>query len=153
MTNDELVKQLMPRLESIETRLSSIETSEKEEPWHLSLASWSNEAFHTPGEIGGIVVDEGRARESDCRCIPLGEHSKLCYSHGVVGALSHDQEKLYCETYTELPASPALIERQRIMKDAAVFCQSKVQDIPEGQRLEPFLSCMSREAKKKGLEL
>ena len=145
---DQLLDSIMDRLGKIEERLNN-----DDHPEELSLASWANEAFHTPGEIGGIVVDEGKARESDCHCIPLGEHSKLCYSRGVVGALSQDQERLYCEVFTELPSSPALIERQRIMKDAAVLCQSKVQDIPEGQRLEPFLSCMSKEAKKMGLEL
>ena len=111
------------------------------------------EAFHEPGTIGGIVVDEGLARESECRRIPLGSEGHLTYSKGVVGALSEDQEKLYCETVSDMPLSPELTNRQKVLRAVAIECQRAVQPLPLGERLETFMQCFVAGAKDRGVEI
>lgn len=143
-----LEEQILARLERIEKQVNQAEINSR-----FPLSMWTPEAFHEPGTIGGIVVDEGKAREDTCRCIPLGDNSHLCYSGGVVGALSRDQEQLYCTTREVMEVSPEIQIRQRILKDAAIICQSEVQGIPGERRLEPFMQCLTKIAKKSGLEI
>lgn len=140
------------RLSIIEEKIA-VQDGEITELDLTSLAIWMPEAFHEPGVIGGIVVDEGKARESECRYIPLGETGRLVYSKGVVGALSQDQERLYCDSISEMPVSPAMALRTRLMRDAAVICQQETNHLPEGERLEPFMQCLAREAKKSGIKI
>ena len=151
MPDNDVLHQILERLSVVEEKVAHAQANPEDQAGIIS--AWLPEAFHEPGVIGGIVVDEGKAREGDCNCIPLGEKSRLCYSHGVVGALSQDQEHLYCVTFNEKQASPALVERTRILRDATVLCQSSVHNLPENERLEPFMQCLVREAKKKGLEI
>lgn len=137
--------------EEIFQRLTMIE-AKTAEPEIFSVANWVPEAFHD-GSIGGIVVDEGLARESPCRRIALGDSSYLMYSKGVVGALSREQEPLYCERIEDMSLPPEVVERQRKLRDAALVCQTLVKDLEGHERLEPFMQCLSAQAKEQGIDL
>ncbi|GAJ10337.1 unnamed protein product [marine sediment metagenome] len=98
----------------------------------------------------GIVVNEAIAMASPCRCIEYRPGKKLCFSKGVVGALSDAQETLYCPT-TEKLESPGLQKRLDNWMEAVKTCKVEIASIPKGERLEPWLNCMSRELATKGI--
>lgn len=99
-----------------------------------------------PYSIGspGIVVDEALAKATSCRCIEYRPGKKLCFSKGIVGALSDEQEKIYCPTVEEL-VSPGLEKRLEGWMESVETCKAEIAEIPRGERLRPWLSCMSRE--------
>lgn len=99
----------------------------------------------------GIVVNEATAMASPCRCIEYRPGKKLCFSKGIVGALSDEQEKIYCPT-TEKLESPGLEKRLEGWMESVGTCKAEIATIPKGERLEPWLSCMSRELAAHGVE-
>lgn len=99
----------------------------------------------------GIVVNEATAMASSCRCIEYRPGKKLCFSKGIIGALSDEQEAIYCPVTEELE-SPGLEKRLKDWMDAVETCKAEIAPIPKGERLEPWLSCMSRELKARGIE-
>ena len=99
----------------------------------------------------GIVVNEAVAMASPCRCIEYRPRKKLCFSKGIIGALSDEQERIYCPT-TEKLESPGLEKRLRGWMGAVETCKAEIATIPKGERLEPWLGCMSRELAAKGIE-
>jgi len=105
-----------------------------------------------PGFGGsGIVVNEAAATASPCRCVEYKPGKKLCFSKGIVGALSDEQEKLYCST-TEAMESPGLEKRLKSWQGAVTICKAEIEPILKGERLEPWLHCMSRELSARGVE-
>jgi len=92
----------------------------------------------------GIVVNEATAKASPCRCIEYRPGKKLCFSKGIVGALSDEQEKIYCPTIVPLE-SPGLERRMESWMESVETCKAEIAEIPKGERLEPWLSCMSRQ--------
>lgn len=99
----------------------------------------------------GIVVDEEVAKATPCRCIEYRPGKKLCFSRGIVGALSDEQEKLYCPTEEKL-VSPGLERRLEGWMESVETCKAEIARIPKGERLGPWLTCMSRELKTRGIE-
>ena len=99
----------------------------------------------------GIVVNEATAMASPCCCIEYRPGKKLCFSKGIIGALSDEQEAIYCPVTEELE-SPGLEKRLKDWMDAVETCKAEIAPIPKGERLEPWLSCMSRELKARGIE-
>ncbi len=99
----------------------------------------------------GIVVNETLAKATPCHCIEYKPGKKLCFSKGIVGALSDEQEKLYCST-TEEMESPGLEKRLKHWGESIETCKTEIAEIPPGERLEPWLSCMSRELSARGVE-
>jgi len=107
----------------------------------------------TPYAYGspGVVVNEAVAMASPCRCIEYRPGKKLCFSKGIVGALSDEQEKVYCTTTVPLE-SPGLEKRLDDWMESVGVCKAEIAPIPKGERLEPWLSCMSRELSTRGIE-
>jgi len=107
----------------------------------------------TPSAYGspGVVVNEAVAMASPCRCIEYRPGKKLCFSRGVVGALSDEQEKVYCPTTVPLE-SPGLEKRLKGWMESVEVCKAEIAPIPKGERLKPWLGCMSRELSAKGIE-
>jgi len=99
----------------------------------------------------GIVVSEAIAKTSPCRCIEYRPGKKLCFSKGIVGALSDEQERIYCPAVEEL-VSPGLEKRLKDWMEAVETCKAEIAPIPKGERLEPWLGCMSRELAAHGIE-
>lgn len=99
----------------------------------------------------GVVVDPDVAARTPCRCARVGD-SEICYSKGIIGSMDEGQKEAYCnpKTYFE---SPGLEERMGIFKEAVAAAQEKIKDVPKGERLQPWLSAMSEELAKRGLEI
>ena len=99
----------------------------------------------------GIVVNEATAMASTCRCIEYRPGKKLCFSKGIIGALSDEQEALYCPI-TEKLESPSLEKRLADWMESVDICKAEIAPIPKGERLEPWLGCMSRELRARSIE-
>ncbi len=128
-------------IEQIATRTADEVMERVREREHDSLMLHSVVyAYGSPG----IVVDEPLAKASPCRCIEYRPGKKLCFSKGIIGALSDDQEKIYCPTTVPLE-SPGLERRMESWMESVETCKAEIAEIPKGERLEPWLTCMSRE--------
>lgn len=92
----------------------------------------------------GIVINEKEARESKCMCYKL-DGEDLCWSRGVIGALSDKQETLYCNPKEYKNSSPRIKERYKKFIKVVEKCK--------GLHLPEFLKCMSKEAEKERLEI
>jgi hypothetical protein len=99
----------------------------------------------------GIVVNEATAMASPCRCIEYRPGKKICFSRGIIGALSDEQETIYCPV-TEKLESPGLEKRLQDWMDSVETCKAEIAPIPKGERLEPWLGCMSRELRARSIE-
>jgi len=99
----------------------------------------------------GIVVNEATAMASACRCIEYRPGKKLCFSKGIIGALSDEQETIYCPV-TEKLESPGLEKRLQDWMESVDICKAEIASIPKGERLEPWLGCMSRELRARSIE-
>jgi hypothetical protein len=126
---------------------TSLDISDINVPHKNGYPWWLGEGQHPPGELGGIVVDEGEARSTPCLVYPLSDTSELVFSKGIVGALDEKQKTLYCTERVVREITPAQQARIETVKKAVVTCQQEVQAIPKGDRLPPYLQCMSREMK------
>jgi hypothetical protein len=111
------------------------------------------------GHRGAYIVDEAAARESGCIGYALREdepeHADLVFlHHGAVGALSKDQQAQFCPTVELRPVTPEMRNRILAFKESASTCSTEVDaEEPKGERLGPFLSCMSKELRSRGEKL
>jgi len=80
-----------------------------------------------------------------CICYRL-DGGEVCYSKGAIGTLSKEQVEKYC-IFKHYVESERLKRRVKEWKKAAEKCKVEVKKYPKGERLLPFLECMSREAK------
>ena len=101
---------------------------------------------HSEGSPG-IMVDPDVAARTPCKC-----YDNVCFSRGIIGALSPAQREAYCPT-TEHVTSPGMTRRLKNWQEAVGVCKKEIEPIPKGERLEPWLSCMGRELPKRGVEL
>lgn len=134
---------------NLERRLAVLEERERQEPWHSNLSDFLPAMQGSPG----FVVDEGVARATPCTEIELDGGRSIVYSKGVVGALDDAQKALFCAETIKKPVSEPQRQRISAFQDAADTCKGEIAEIPEGDRLPPWLSCMAREARQRGVEL
>lgn len=149
-------KELQERVYLLERRLEAIEEQESTEPWHTDYLGPESlvEFNHKPGELGGIVVDEGLARATPCKCFSTPSGKQICFSKGVVGAMSDEgQIALYCPTKDIMPLTQEQTDRMEAWKAAVSTCQARIQSLPHEERLPEYLKCMSEEGKRKGFKI
>jgi hypothetical protein len=103
----------------------------------------------------GFVVDPGVARETPCLCYEIDNpnHSELCFSKGIVGALDKEQIGPYCPTKEVKPLTPRQKARLEDFQAAADACKVEIQDIPKGEEMDPWMACMHRELKARGRDM
>jgi len=98
------------------------------------------------------VIDPSTAYRV-CHGFKLDDELML-WSRGIVGTLSDSQEKLCQKVYILEPVPPALVKRHEEFSEIAHTCSQRVrEEYPKGERLLPYLECMSEEAEKRGFEI
>jgi hypothetical protein len=107
-------------------------------------------------EGGGRVVNEARAKTSPCNCFTYNGR-EYCFSPGVIGMMSSkknpEQIDEYCKAGKTYEVKPGIKKRFESFAEAAEEAQEKIEEIPRGERLGPWLSEMSTELEKRGIEL
>lgn len=100
----------------------------------------------------GLVVDEARALISPCTCYKIAPTRTMCWSSGVIGTLTKEQEERFCPT-KEYKTSPKLERRMANWMEAVEICKAEIAELPKGERLDLWLSCMGRELGKRSIEV
>ena len=101
----------------------------------------------------GAVLDEATAKASPCSCFTY-KGKDLCWSKGVIGLLTQDQQEVYCVAGKTYKPRPALTERYERFAAAAERAHKDIESMPSGMpRLEAWLSAMGRELSKEGIEV
>lgn len=146
----EMIQQLPTRGTGLE--IGKARETEESDIDMLSMFLLVHSIAHMEMEASpGIVVDPDVAARTPCRCAKVGD-SEICYSKGIIGSMDEGQKEAYCnpKTYFE---SPGLEQRLGEFKEAVAAAQEKIKDVPKGERLEPWLSAMSEELGKRGIEI
>lgn len=101
----------------------------------------------------GAVLDEARAKASPCSCFTYKDKD-LCWSKGIVGLLTQDQQGVYCVAGKNYKPQPALTERYTRFAEAAEEAHNQIETMPKGMpRLEAWLSAMGKELSKRAIEV
>jgi len=101
----------------------------------------------------GAVLDEATAKASPCSCFTY-KGKDLCWSKGVIGLLTQNQQGVYCVAGKTYKPRPALTERYTRFAAAAERAHKEIETMPKGMpRLEAWLSAMGRELSKEGIEV
>ena len=112
-----------------------------------SLSDWIPAIEGSPG----IVVDEGVAKATPCTVYKVDE-TEMAFSKGVIGALSKGQIEAFCPA--KIYKTEGIARRVKTFKEIAKSCSEEVREKhPKGERLVPYLKCMGKLAKEKGIEL
>lgn len=108
-----------------------------------------------PGATGhpGFVIDEGEARGTPCTAFDLGEGQRLTFSEGILGALDEGQVALYCPETVVQELTDEQRARALQFKEAGDTCGLEVAGKDPDERLDPWMACMSKEAKRRGVKL
>lgn len=99
----------------------------------------------------GIVVDADVAARTSCRCARV-DGSEICFSKGIIGGMSEAQKEAYCNPKTYF-TSPGLEKRIKGFKEAVAEAKKRIEEVPKGERLEPWLTAMSKELRERGIEV
>ena len=91
----------------------------------------------------GRVIDTAIAFQS-CHGYKFDDE-KMLWSRGVIGTLTDEQEKLCKEIHITEPIPPKLVERQEEFRKMAQTCARKARTYPKGERLKPYLECISEQ--------
>ena len=112
-----------------------------------SLSDWIPAIEGSPG----IMVDEAVAKATPCTIYKV-DTTEIGFSRGVIGALSKEQIEAYCPT--KIYKTEGIAVRVKTFKDIAKSCSEEVREkYVKGERLIPYLKCMGKLAKEKGLEI
>jgi len=115
---------------------------------HSMLLAETVKEFGSPG----IVVDPELAKKTTCTCYRI-DKTFMCFSKGIIGTLKYpEQVEEYCPTMIE-KESPALKERIEKFKEAAEVAHKRIEHLPKGERLEPWLRAMGEELSERGIKI
>jgi len=100
-----------------------------------------------------FVLDEEIAKTSPCTCYEY-DGKYICWSHACIGTLTDEQEKMFCNPrIVKGEVSEKTRERWKQFSEMAEYCSVLVSIYPKGKRLIPYLECISREAKKRNIQI
>jgi len=139
------------RTEELDSLASHIVKQIRQEmpPDHELLLHFGIEEVGSPG----LVVDEARAKASPCSCFTY-KGKDMCWSKGIIGLLTQDQENIYCVAGKAYKEQPALTRRYETFAAAAEEAHKKIEAMPSGvERLEAWLSAMGEALSKRGIEI
>ena len=105
----------------------------------------------TAPESPGIVINEERAKATPCKCFTY-KGKDYCYSPGIIGMLEAGQVPTYCPTKT-YEVRPGIKQRFEEFAEAAETAHERIEEIPKGERLVPWLTEMGKELRARGVEV
>jgi len=97
------------------------------------------------------IIDEELAKQSACTCYkidarkPDTPENLMCFSRGMLGTLSDDQDAEYCKKKEIKPASPQL---KRVYKNFRLIGEIMKECLPNSKTEKGFLSCVEMKAKR-----
>ena len=145
-TESAIDSELQAKIERLHTELETLRDEVYGRLRGVRLSDWV-----TSQESPGIVIDEERAKASPCKCFTY-KGRDYCYSPGVIGMLEAGQVPTYCPT-REYEVRPGIKQRFEEFSEAAEAAHKKIEEIPKGERLVPWLTEMGKELRARGVEV
>ena len=131
------------RVEAMEIKIAE----ESEMSHGANLTDWLPEVEGSPG----IVVNEAVAKATPCTVYKV-DTTEIGFSKGIIGALDKGQLEAYCPT--KIYKTEGIARRVKTFKEIAKSCSEEVREkYVKGERLIPYLKCMGKLAREKGIEL
>ena len=104
----------------------------------------------------GLVVNEARARATPCNVFTYKDR-EYAFSPGVIGLISGEknpeQMEAFCKAGKTYEVKPGIKERFESFAGAAEEAHKKIEEIPKGERLVPWLTAMGEELEKRSIEV
>lgn len=98
------------------------------------------------------IIDEDRAKACPCHCFTY-EDKDYCFAKGAIGMLTQEQEAQICKLPKVYEVKPGLQYRFEMFRRAAEAAKERIKEVPEGERLGPWLHTMGEELAKRGVKL
>ena len=112
--------------------------------------------FPTLADEWGLVVNEAKARATPCNCFTYNGR-EYCFSSGVIGMMSSaenpEQLEAFCKVGKTYEVKPGIKQRFESFAGAAEEAHKKIENIPKGERLVPWLTAMGEELEKRSIEV
>ena len=147
-TNDSM-GQVRERLTTLERRMEVVENGSGDDGAGADLLA----TLPAAAGAGAFITDEGVARATPCSRIDLGDGQDIVISKGAIGPLNEKQQALLCPSIVDEAISEERRRRLRAFQEASKICHEEVTAGSDAERVEPWLACMTREAKSRGVEL
>ena len=139
----------IPRGSGLEPMLETTVEDEEAPDTYAMLMHFGIKELGSPG----AVLDEARAVGSSCKCFGYDDKD-YCFSKGVIGLLTQDQEKKYCALGKNYTVAPGIKKHFAEFSEAAKEAHKKIEDMKPGmERLETWLEAMGAELGKRGIEV
>lgn len=98
------------------------------------------------------ILSEERAMANPCQCFPY-DGRDYCFAKGAIGMLTQDQQDHLCKAGKIMEVKPGLRQRFERFAEAAKEAHKKIEAVPKGERLVPWLESMSHELAQRGVEV
>ena len=144
--NPAVGKELKTKIASLHTELQDLRDEAYNRHRGVTISDWV-----TSPESPGIVINEERAKASPCKCFTY-KGKDYCYSPGIIGMLEAGQVPTYCPTKT-YEVRPGIKQRFEEFAEAAETAHERIEEIPKGERLIPWLTEMGKELRARGVEV
>lgn len=132
-------------VDEAKARATSCECVEYKPAKYIAVDNAFNRANY-PEEIGKVYDSP-----PSYVAVEKVEGKYWCTSKGIVGALTDEQEKVYCNPRV-MVEKPGMKERMVKWAEAVEICRAQLPPTDGRTRLEIYLDCMSKELKKAGVE-
>ena len=139
-------KELGAKIDRLRTELETLRDEVYDRLRGVRLSDWV-----TSPDSPGIVINEERAKATACKCFTY-KGRDYCYSAGVIGMLEAGQVPTYCPT-KEYEVRPGIKQRFEEFASAAEAAHERIEEIPKGERLIPWLTQMGKELRARGIEV
>lgn len=115
---------------------------------HKLLLYFTLEELASPA----LIRDPALAKATPCTCFTY-KGKDFCWSKGAIGLLKQEQVAEYCVAGKTYKETPGIKERWGKFAEAAESAHKRIEAIPKGERLSPWLEAMSEELGKRGIEV
>lgn len=97
--------------------------------------------------MDGLVVNEDKAKQGPCKCVETDDGNKICWDKGIIGVLSQDQTKKYCDNVDDYKLSKKLSKDADNLTNASERCEiGKTYSGSKINNIEDRLRCMASSA-------
>ena len=111
----------------------------------INLLNFAIKEFASPG----ILMNPALARKTSCKCYTYKGKPKLCFSKGIMGAMSKLQIQEFCNPLIDLGESARLASFAK----AAEKAHRKIEKVPKNKKFERWIKEMGEALREENVEI